>query len=77
MNNRTRIITRGRMLRRRTNRYLLFAALPAALTALALALAGATAIHTVTWKGSITFKPVGCTHYEFSPHAVRGLHDWL
>jgi hypothetical protein len=34
-----------------------------------------TVHHSVTWTGSITFTPVGCTHYEFSPHAVRVLHD--
>lgn len=38
---------------------------------------GATAAYTVTWKGSITFTPVGCTHYIFSTGSVRVLHDCL
>lgn len=38
---------------------------------------GATADYSVTWAGSITFTPAGCTHHEFSPHAVRVLHDCL
>jgi hypothetical protein len=38
---------------------------------------GATAVYSMSWKGSITFTPAGCTHYVFSSHAVRVLHDCL
>src|SRR5581483_9291354 len=35
---------------------------------------GGNTTYRITWRGSITFKPVGCTHYEFSTTAVHVLH---